>query len=46
MEVSYDYVMVTRLKEVYERYIIASSIFFGVDTQASVLNTIDHGKNL
>lgn len=46
VEVSDDYEMVDRLKEVYETYIIASSIFFEVYTQAPVFNTIYHENNL
>ena len=39
MEVSYECVMVARLKEIYRANTIASSIFFVGGTQASILDT-------
>ena len=38
MEVSYEYVMVARLEEIYSPNIIASSIFIGL-TQAPIVDT-------
>ena len=41
-EVSYEYVMVTTLTEIYRANIIASSFFFAGDTQSPILGITYH----
>ena len=45
MEVSYEYVMVARLKEIYRANIIALSIFFAGGTQAPIFDTAYHKRS-
>ena len=45
-ELSYEYVMVARLKGIYRANTVASSIFFVGGTQTSILDTIYHKRSL
>ena len=44
-EVSYEYVMVTTLKEIYRANTIASSFFFAGDTQSPILGITFHERS-
>ena len=44
-EVSYEYVMVTTLKEIYRANTIASSFFFAGDTQSPILSITFHERS-
>ena len=44
-EVSYEYVMVTTLKEIYRANTNASSFFFAGDTQSPILSITFHERS-
>ena len=46
VEVSSEYVLVARLKEMYKTYTIGSLVLLGVDAQVPILDVSYHEKNL